>query len=48
MKSHNKELIALRTGERPPQRSGEYWTEDEVRQLTIMFESGMGISEIAI
>ena len=48
MKSHRKELIALRNGERPPQRSGEYWTEDEVRQLTIMFESGMGISEIAI
>lgn len=48
MKSHRKELIALRNGERPPKRSGEYWTEDEVRQLTIMFESGMGISEIAI
>ena len=48
MKSHCKELISLRNGERPPQRSGEYWTEDEVRQLTNMFESGIGISEITI
>ena len=48
MKNHRKELIALRNGERPPQRSGEYWTEEEVRQLSIMFEGGMGISEIAI
>ena len=48
MKSHRKELRALRNGNRPPQRSGEYWTEDEVQQLTIMFEEGIGISEIAI
>lgn len=48
MKSHRKELCALRNGNRPPQRSGEYWTEDEVRKLTVMFESGVGISEIAI
>ena len=48
MKNHRKELCALRNGNRPPQRSGEYWTEDEMRQLTIMFEEGIGISEIAI
>lgn len=48
MGNHRKELLALRNGEQPPQRSGEFWTEDEVRQLTVMFESGTGISEIAI
>lgn len=48
MKNHRKALIALRSGECPPQRSGEYWSEDDLQKLTIMFESGDGISEIAI
>ena len=48
MKNHRKELIALRNGDRPPHRSGVYWTEDELRELTIKFESGIGISEIAV
>ncbi len=48
MKNHRKELLALRNGERAPQRSGEYWTEEELRSLTIKFENGVGISEIAV
>lgn len=48
MENYRKELRGLRTGKRPPQRSGEYWTEDEVQKLTTMFEEGIGISAIAV
>ena len=48
MKTHRKELIALRTGEKRPQRSGEYWTEEEQRSLQEMFEDGVDLSEIAL
>ena len=48
MENYRKELRSLRTGKRPPQRSGEYWTGDEVQKLTTMFEEGIGISAIAV
>lgn len=48
MENYRKELRSLRTGKRSPQRSGEYWTGDEVQKLTTMFEEGIGISAIAV
>lgn len=41
-------LIALRNGEIPSERSGEYWEEDEKSKLKRMFWNGAGISEMAV
>lgn len=29
-------------------RAGDYWTEDEKSQLKLLFETGVGISDIAV
>ena len=50
MQINNKQdlLIALRNGEIPSERSGEYWEEGEKKKLEQMFWAGVGISEIAV
>lgn len=48
MASHQKELIALRTGEKPAERSGEYWSQEEAQQAERLFLNGTGLSEIAL
>lgn len=30
------------------EREGDYWTDEEKRQLRIMFEQGIGITEMAV
>ena len=41
-------LMALRSGELPSERSKEYWSDREREQLRHLYESGVGISEIAL
>ena len=48
MRNRNKALIALRTGQKPAQRSGEYWSKEELQQIEILYEEGVGISEITL
>jgi hypothetical protein len=40
--------IAMRNGELPLLRDGEYWTDDERRRVQIMFEDGRPVNEIAL
>lgn len=40
--------IAMRNGELPLLRDGEYWTDDERRRVQIMFEEGKPVNEIAL
>lgn len=40
--------IAMRNGELPLLRDGEYWTDDERRLVQIMFEDGRPVNEIAL
>ena len=44
----NKDLIALRTGQKPAQRSGEYWSKEELQQIENLYEEGVGMSDIAL
>ena len=46
--NYEDELIALRTGKTPPQRSGECWSQEELVQLSRLYYSGAGFSEIAL
>ena len=48
MEINRNELIALRTGQKLPQRSGEYWDEKELEKLLSFFVEGYGISELAV
>ena len=42
-------LIALRTGEMPAERSGEYWSEEELQLLKRLYcEDGIDISDITL
>lgn len=42
-------LIALRTGEMPVERSGEYWSEEELQLLTRLYcQDGIDISDITL
>lgn len=41
-------LIALRTGQKPAQRSGEYWSEEELQQIEYLYNEGVSISDIAL
>ncbi len=43
----NKVLQAIRLRTVSLERDGEYWTEEEKRQLQDMFEAGYGISTIS-
>lgn len=40
--------IAMRNGELPLLRDGEYWIDDERRHVQIMFEDGRPVNEIAL
>ena len=48
MTKREEELAALRSGERPCVRSGQYWSKEEREKLLRDFESGAGISELAL
>lgn len=41
-------LMALRSGNAPPERQGDYWSEDDLKELNQLFDDGFGISETAI
>lgn len=40
--------IAMRNGEFPLLRDGEYWTDDERRRVQVLFEDGVPVNEIAL
>lgn len=40
--------VAMRNGELPLLRDGEYWTDDERLRAKIMFEDGVPVNEIAL
>lgn len=40
--------IAMRNGELPLLRDGEYWTDDERHLVQIRFENGVPVNEIAL
>ena len=48
MTTKQDELIALRTGTKPAERSGEYWSEEDSALLRQLYAEGVGISEIAL
>lgn len=39
---------AIREGQIIPERSGEYWGDDEQEKMTSLYNSGIGISQIAL
>jgi hypothetical protein len=39
---------AIREGQVIPERSGEYWCDDEQEKMTNLYNSGVGISQIAL
>lgn len=41
-------LMAIRSGDLPSERSKEYWSDHEREELKRLYESGVGISEIAL
>lgn len=48
MSTSKEDLIALRKGEKHPERSGEYWSKKERQALIRDFMGGEGISNMAI
>ena len=48
MSNQQDQLIALRTGKKAAERTGEYWTQEEVQLLVEHFHSGVGLSEMAL
>ena len=48
MNSYQDALIALRKGSKPPERSGDYWSPDDLRTLEELFWGGTSISKIAL
>lgn len=42
-----KEVQAMRSRALTFEREGEYWTDEEKHRLQVMFEAGIGITEIA-
>ena len=48
MESKKEQLIALRTGAKPAERSGEYWSKIDIQLLEQFYYEGIGISEIAL
>lgn len=48
MELDRNELIALRRGQKQAQRSGDYWSTDELEELSHMFDDGCGFSELAL
>lgn len=48
MTTKQSQLIALRTGAKPAERSGEYWSKEDSQLLERLYTAGVGISEIAL
>lgn len=48
MSSYQEELIALRSGKKLPERSGDYWSADDLNTLEGLYWDGVSISEIAL
>lgn len=48
MEVNNDELAALRSGKKLPQRSGEYWSEEERKDLQRRFMEGDDLSKLAL
>ena len=42
----NEEILAIR--QRPAEKQSAYWSEDEKKQLELMFSKGVGVSEMAV
>lgn len=42
-----KEVQAMRSRALTLEREGEYWTEEEKHRLQLMFEAGIGITQMA-
>lgn len=49
MTTKQNQLIALRNGTKPAERSGEYWSKEDIQLLERLYcQEGIGISEIAL
>lgn len=48
MTTKENQLIALRTGTKPAERSGEYWSKEDIQLLEQRYYEGSGISDIAL
>lgn len=48
MTTKQNQLIALRTGTKPAERSGEYWSKEDIQLLEQRYYEGGGISDIAL
>lgn len=48
MERKEDQLIALRTGAKPAERSGEYWSKADIQLLKQLYYGGIGLSEIAL
>lgn len=48
MSNYQEELIALRSGKKLPERSGDYWSADDLNTLKELYWDGVSISEIAL
>ena len=45
---YQEDLIVLRNGRKAPERSGEYWSKEDLETLQNLFWEGVNLSEIAI
>lgn len=48
MSINRNDLVALRTGQKQAQRSGEYWSKEDQEKLIELFMEGRGISELSL
>lgn len=48
MKRKEQELAALRSGEGPCERSGQYWSKEERENAIRSFTAGVGLSDLAL
>lgn len=49
MTTKQNQLIVLRNGMKPAERSGEYWSKEDIQLLERLYcQEGIGISDIAL
>ncbi len=48
MKADHDALMDLRSGKKPAQHSGDYWSEEDKQKLHCLFMEGCRLSEIAL
>ena len=48
METYQEELIALRSGKIVPERSGDYWSQEDIEIMQSLYWNGVNLSEIAL